>query len=60
MEVCGVPTSQVRELSTRWDKFFEEDDPVQIIDSRGKMRIPGSVSLKRKLKGCDLEFLSFV
>lgn len=61
MEVLGVPPESVLERATRKRLFFEiTGSPKLIKNSRGKLRQPGSKSLKEVLKGADRNFVELV
>ena len=46
MEICGAPPQEVLKLSTRKHLFFEESGkPILQMNSRGKIRQPGSKTL---------------
>jgi len=43
MEVCGIPPPEVLKISQRKKKFFTDDNnPVLVANSRGKVRKPGT------------------
>jgi dual specificity tyrosine-phosphorylation-regulated kinase 2/3/4 len=65
MELIGLPPDFVLDQSTRRKIFFDDetDEPLLVTtDSRGKLRIPGSKTLRSSLlPGCQSEsFLDFI
>lgn len=60
MEVRGVPPDEVLAMATRSEKFFKGNKPVLFPDARGRIRRPGSLSLREKLRGADEVFVGFV
>jgi len=61
MEVFGVPSKQVIQLSQRRDLFFNQDNsPIIATSSKGVERLPASKDLATELKCSDPNFLDFL
>ena len=62
MEVLDVPPDEVLEQSTRKRLFFEEEDnePILVANSRGKVRVPGTRPLQSVLCTNSASFLDFI
>ena len=51
MEIKGVPPRSIIVLASRRGQFFDEDyRPLLTLNSKGKKRIPGSLSLSKLMK----------
>lgn len=47
MEICGIPPHEVLKVSQRKKKFFSDDNtPILVPNSRGKIRKPGTKVLE--------------
>lgn len=66
IEMIGVPSRTVYEVSQRRHKFFIENsekgsyDPIMLKNSRGKLRKPKGKPLKLVMGDEDPDFLDFV
>ena len=62
MEVMGMPSKKVIQLSTRRKKFFDSNNQPRLVVNKktGKKRIPGSVTLQQALDCPDRKFVSFL
>lgn len=61
METLGPPPIELIDRGSRSSKFFDQYQPKSIPNSKGKIRIPGSKPLSKRLKNCeDVKFIEFV
>lgn len=61
MEVMGPPDREMILKSPKKKKFFDEDsNPKLVQNSRGKVRIPSSISIQAALKCTDLKLLDLI
>ncbi|KAF0983232.1 hypothetical protein FDP41_010297 [Naegleria fowleri] len=62
MEVMGMPSKKLIQLSTRRKKFFDSNNQPRLVVNKktGKKRIPGSVTLQQALDCPDKKFVSFL
>jgi dual specificity tyrosine-phosphorylation-regulated kinase 2/3/4 len=61
MEVCGIPPQEVLSVSQRKKKFFNDDNvPILVQNSRGKVRKPGTKVIEDILDCKDSQFVDFV
>lgn len=61
MEVLGLPPSELLELSSRKNMFFDGDgDPFMIPNSKGKIRYPGTTPLHTRIGPHDKSLLDFL
>ena len=60
MEVKGVPSPEILEISTRKKMFFDGNSPKIVQNSRGKKRFPATKTLQEKVKSHDPNFLDFI
>lgn len=61
MEVCGIPSQEVLSVSQRKKKFFTDDNsPILVQSSRGKLRKPGTKVIEDILECDDHNFVNFV
>jgi dual specificity tyrosine-phosphorylation-regulated kinase 2/3/4 len=61
MEIKGVPSDYILEMSSRRKLFFDEENQPRIVaNSRGKKRRPNTKTLKGVLRCNDQNFLSFI
>ncbi|KAG2377763.1 hypothetical protein C9374_008848 [Naegleria lovaniensis] len=62
MEVMGMPSKKLIQLSTRRKKFFDSNNQPRLVINKktGKKRIPGSVTLQQALDCPDKKFVSFL
>lgn len=61
MEVCGIPSQEVLKVSQRKKKFFtDENNPILVPNSRGKIKKPGTKTLDDILESDDHSFVNFI
>ncbi|EFC36361.1 predicted protein [Naegleria gruberi] len=62
MEVMGMPSKKLIQISTRRKKFFDSNGQPRLVINKktGKKRIPGSVTLQQALDCPDRKFVSFM
>jgi dual specificity tyrosine-phosphorylation-regulated kinase 2/3/4 len=61
MEVKGIPPKSVLLRSSRRKVFFDDDyTPIIAPNSRGKVRTPGTKSLRTLMNCSDLDFVDFI
>ncbi len=61
MEIKGVPSSNVLEVSSRKKIFFDNHgNPILAPNSRGKFRVPSTKNLAQILRCQDRNFIDFV
>jgi len=61
MEVIGLPPRSLIAKATRRKVFFDDDyNPIIKVNSRGKLRKPGSRALETIIKVNDPDLISFL
>ena len=61
MEYLGLPPKEIIDNSRRKEKYFnEENEPLSLKNSKGKLRKPNSKKLKDFLGYDDDKFISFI
>ena len=61
MEIKGVPPRSMIVLASRRKMFFDDDyRPLQNPNSKGKLRLPNSKSLKNQMRCEDETFVDFI
>ena len=61
MEIIGAPPAEMLESALRRKVFFDSNGkPRLVLNSRGKLRIPGSKNLQDVLCSDELEFVGFL
>ena len=60
MEVKGLPSQEILDISTRKKLFFDGNTPKITPNSRGKKRFPGTKRLDEKARSQDENFLNFL
>lgn len=61
MEVIGIPSTDVLKVSQRKKKFFSDDNvPMLVPNSRGKIKKPGNKNLEDILECEDPNFVNFI
>ena len=61
MEIKGVPENYILDLSSRKKLFFDpQNEPIIVVNSRGKKRKPMTKTLKGVLRCNEPNFLSFL
>jgi len=60
-ELCGIPPAEVLKVSQRKKKFFQDENmPILVPNSRGKIRKPGTKTIEDLLECQDQHFVNFI
>ena len=61
IEYLGIPPEKVLKAASRYQEFFDaKGQPFHVVNSKGKVRVPGSKRIVEKVNSTDKKFLNLI